>query len=78
MKYNPFHIIQGWINEAIKTNKWNKVSAYRMNICKQCPEIDLVGDKCKIKTLEPPCCKICGCALSYKTRSNSNCPLGKW
>ena len=74
---NPLHIVQGWINDAIKTDNWEKVSSLRMAICNDCPELDLEGTKCKVPGTAP-CCGACGCPLAKKTRSNSTCPLAKW
>ena len=74
---NPFHIIQGWVNDAIKTNNWEKVSAYRLDICKSCPAYDTVGTSCKVPGTQP-CCSSCGCPLNKKSRSDSNCPQKKW
>lgn len=52
-----------------------------MEICKQCPLIDLEGTKCMIVGTHP-CCGECGCSLSLKLRSpESECahPDGpKW
>lgn len=74
---NPIHVIQGYLNDAIKTNNWEKVSALRMKICNDCPKIDKTGEHCKTKGMQP-CCSLCGCPLSKKTRSNSKCPINKW
>jgi hypothetical protein len=58
-----------------------KLYQKRMEICKACPLIDLVGTKCMIVGTHP-CCGECGCSLSLKLRSpESECvhPDGpKW
>lgn len=74
---NPLHIIQGWVNDAIKTKNWTKVSEYRMSICKKCPQYDVTGTNCKVQGTQP-CCSQCGCPLLKKTKSDSPCPQGKW
>ncbi len=45
------------------------ISAYRMSICNQCPElIDLTKQ-----------CKKCGCIMLLKVKlENAKCPIGKW
>lgn len=45
-----------------------------MSICNSCDDIDLKGEHCLMSGTQP-CCSICGCKLSFKTRSlASECP----
>jgi len=71
-------ILNGLKNNIFKTEAVELIASERMNVCKECPEFDLKGDKCYVKGTQP-CCGNCGCALDLKTRSlSSSCPLGKW
>jgi hypothetical protein len=47
-----------------------ELSSKRMSICLKCDdrEESLAGDRCKL----------CGCILKFKTKSDSSCPAGKW
>ena len=57
---------------------WEEVSAKRMDICIECPEIDREGSKCEVPGTQP-CCGNCGCSLAFKTRAlSTECPLGEW
>jgi formylmethanofuran dehydrogenase subunit E len=71
-------ILQGAQRYLFKTKFVEKVSAYRMEICNECDELDTKGNNCVLKGSQP-CCSNCGCSLAFKTRSlSSECPLGKW
>ena len=50
----------------------------RMEVCNSCDARDDKGKECAIKGTQP-CCMLCGCSLSFKTRSlSSDCPANKW
>lgn len=71
---NKWLILQGFWNKTFKTDKVESVAKRRMKICEKCPEIDRVGTLCMVGGTQP-CCGICGCSLSMKTRSmDSECP----
>lgn len=63
------YILQGyfyWFVSKFKELKNHKIYEYRMSICNNCDNKD--NGKCKI----------CGCILKAKTKSDSKCPLNKW
>ena len=73
-------IIKAW-SEVLKgttTDEHRRRSA----ICKTCPMaqhrkfLNLVGDE--LTETKGMICKMCGCPLSAKIRSDETCPLGKW
>jgi rRNA maturation endonuclease Nob1 len=67
----PKEIYTGWKNLLIKQEDIEQISAWRMDICNECPK--------KIKQLNLDVCGECGCPLMSKSRSpESQCPLGKW
>ena len=73
----------GQILEGIKNKMFRQVhieaeAAYRMSICEACKFLDKVGSECLAPGTQP-CCSVCGCSLSLKTRSlSSECPKDKW
>jgi hypothetical protein len=71
-------IWEGVYRYLFKKKFVEKVSAYRMEICNECDELDTEGKECAMPGTQP-CCANCGCSLAFKTRSlSSECPLGKW
>ena len=67
-------IFQGIKNNWFKKAKIEKIAYERMEICNKCPSLDKFGDDCLVYGTQP-CCAICGCKLSLKTRSlASECP----
>ena len=73
-------ILKAWV-EVIKGNTTDE-HRRRSEICKACPMsehskfLNLIGDEL-IET-KGMVCKMCGCPLSAKIRSEDTCPLGKW
>jgi len=75
---NRFLILEGLKNYVSRTTEIEKLARARMEICNECPLIDLKGTSCFAPGTQP-CCGSCGCSLKLKTRSqDSNCPEGKW
>lgn len=75
---NRKQIIEGITNTVIKDEFVENVSALRMEICNTCPDIDTIGKECLMPKTQP-CCSLCGCSLSFKTRSlSTSCPSKKW
>lgn len=71
-------ILDGLKNYVYQTDHVEKVAKQRMEICNECPLIDLKGSKCFAPGTQP-CCGSCGCSLKLKTRSiDDACPEGKW
>lgn len=71
-------ILEGIKNKIFKNADVEYIAAERMNICDTCQFINRSGKKCMVPGTQP-CCGICGCSLSLKTRSlASDCPEGKW
>ena len=56
--------------KASKTVFLNKNTLKKL-LLKECPNIDLNGTKCEVLGTKP-CCGLCGCSLSLKTRSLSS------
>ncbi len=75
---NRKEIYEGIKNSLMRDDFVENVSAKRMAICIECPKIDTKGSKCEVPATQP-CCGICGCSLSFKTRAlSTECPLGEW
>jgi hypothetical protein len=75
---NRKEIYEGIKNSIIRDDFVEEVSAKRMAICIECPEIDREGSKCEVPGTQP-CCGNCGCSLAFKTRAlSTECPLGEW
>lgn len=73
-----FLILDGLKNYVSRTTEVERLAKARMEICRECPLIDLKGDSCFAPGTQP-CCGSCGCSLKLKTRSlDSECPEGKW
>lgn len=75
---NRKQIVEGITNTIIKDEFVEHVSQLRMEICNECPDKDIEGKECVMSGTQP-CCSICGCSLSFKTRAlSTSCPAGKW
>ena len=49
------------------------MAAKRLAICMKCEFVDNTGDRCYVPYTHP-CCSLCGCKLSLKTRvPNERC-----
>ncbi len=71
-------IFEGAKNKIFKKHHVEEISAYREKICYSCSDFDKDGEFC-IVPKTGPCCKLCGCCLSFKTRALSDeCPREKW
>ena len=68
-------IIEGITNSIVRDDFVEHVASLRNDICAKCPS---KGKKCAVKGTAP-CCNLCGCSLTFKTRSlSSDCPKDKW
>lgn len=75
---NRFLILDAVKNYVVNDSEIEALAATRMDICNECPLLDLKGSKCFAPGTQP-CCGSCGCSLKLKTRSvESSCPEGKW
>lgn len=75
---NRKQIMEGVKNSIIRDQFVEQVSRERYKICDTCPDKDTEGKDCAVPKTNP-CCSLCGCSLSFKTRSlSSDCPAGKW
>lgn len=75
---NRFLILDAVKNYVARNSEVEALAATRMDICNECPLLDLKGSKCFAPGTQP-CCGSCGCSLKLKTRSiDSSCPEGKW
>ena len=75
---NRKQIVEGITNSIIKNEFVEEVSKLRIEICNECDEKDVVGNECALPGSQP-CCTLCGCSLSFKTRSlSTSCPAKKW
>jgi hypothetical protein len=75
---NRFLILDAVKNYVVNDSEIEALAATRMDICNECPLLDLKGSKCFAPGTQP-CCGSCGCSLKLKTRSvDSSCPEGKW
>lgn len=78
---NKGKILEGLKNSVFKQEHIEEIANERMTLCRACPHIDMKGDKCELPGTAP-CCGLCGCCLSIKTRSlSSDCALStnkKW
>lgn len=63
---NIKHIAQGLQNLVSAGDTVEEEAARRLEICKGCQPHNTVQ------------CESCGCLLSLKSRSDSDCPDGKW
>lgn len=73
-------ITKAWI-QVLKGNTTDE-HRRRSKICKSCPMaqhrkfLNLVNDE--LVETKGMICKMCGCPLSAKIRSDETCPLGRW
>lgn len=75
---NRLLILDAVKNYVVNDSEIEALAATRMDICNECPLLDLKGSKCFAPGTQP-CCGSCGCSLKLKTRSvDSTCPEGKW
>lgn len=88
----PKQIIKGVINHKLDNNNafdrnitFEKRSSelVRAGLCSICEFVDssIIFKRVredKYPKIQGKKCKKCGCILSYKIRSNSNCPISKW
>jgi hypothetical protein len=75
---NRKQIAEGIKNSIIRDEFVEEVAEDRTSICFNCPNLDKEGSSCMVPKTQP-CCSLCGCSLSLKTRSlSSECPDGHW
>lgn len=75
---NRLVILDALKNYVVNDSQVEALAKTRMEICNECPLLDLKGSKCFAPGTQP-CCGSCGCSLKLKTRSvDSSCPEGKW
>ena len=71
-------ILEGIFNKIFKKADVEHIAAERMEICSTCPELDTEGSKCMVPGTGP-CCGLCGCSLSLKTRAlSASCDDKRW
>lgn len=71
-------ILEGVKNRIFKDADVEHIAAERMSICETCPSLDPTGFKCIVPGTGP-CCGLCGCSLSLKTRAlSASCDADKW
>jgi hypothetical protein len=68
---NRKEILEGLGNTIFKKDYIEQIASERMKLCMACPHIDEVGNKCALPGTQP-CCGLCGCKLTLKTRSLSS------
>ena len=70
--------MEGIKNTIIRNVYIEYIHDQRLQVCNSCDEKDDEGSSCAV-TGTQPCCKLCGCSISVKTRSlSSDCPMKKW
>lgn len=75
---NRKQIMEGIKNSVIRDAFVEKVAEERLKVCYGCPRKDDKGKSCVMPGTQP-CCNLCGCSLSFKTRSlSSDCPDLRW
>ena len=77
---NRKQILEGILNKFRRKPNVERVYEDRLKICVDCPDIDIIGNKCLLPGTEP-CCSLCGCSLEIKLRSlSTECPAKepKW
>ena len=71
-------IMEGIKNTIIRDQFVEEIAAARMAKCNICVRKDDEGSTCVMAGTQP-CCNLCGCSLSFKTRSlSSSCPDKRW
>jgi hypothetical protein len=68
---NKWKILEGLLNRLFPNAYVERIYKERLDICMQCPSLDLDGDKCYVPGTAP-CCGECGCELATKLRSLSS------
>jgi hypothetical protein len=75
---NKGKILEGLKNKIFKDEHVEEIFQERRDICKECPNLNLAGDKCAVPGTAP-CCGVCGCSLDLLLRSlSSECEDGRW
>ena len=75
---NRKQIMEGIKNAMIRDEFVEDISNHRMQVCQACHHRDDEGAECVVPGTKP-CCGLCGCSLTFKTRSlSSECPDGRW
>ncbi len=75
---NKGKILEGIKNNIFRNEHIEDIANQRLEICKECNSWDTDGKSCVIPGTAP-CCKECGCKMSFKARSlSAECDLGKW
>jgi hypothetical protein len=70
--------MEGIKNTIIRDQFVEEIAAARMAECNICVKRDDEGKSCIMPGTQP-CCNLCGCSLSFKTRSlSSSCPDLRW
>lgn len=71
-------ILEGIRNNIFKKADVEHIAAERMETCLTCPHLDTEGSKCMVPGTGP-CCGLCGCSLSLKTRAlSASCDDKRW
>lgn len=71
-------ILEGIKNNIFKKADVEHIAAERMEICSTCPHLDTEGSKCMVPGTGP-CCSLCGCSMSLKTRAlSAGCDDKRW
>lgn len=71
-------IMEGIKNTIIRDQFVEEIAAERMAKCNICVKRDDEGKSCVMLGTQP-CCNLCGCSLSFKTRSlSASCPDLIW
>lgn len=71
-------ILEGIRNNIFKKADVEHIAAERIATCEACPHMDTTGDKCVVPGTGP-CCGLCGCSLSLKTRAlSASCDDKRW
>jgi hypothetical protein len=68
---NRKEILEGLGNTIFKKDYIEQIASERMKLCEDCPHIDKEGTECAVSGTQP-CCGLCGCKLTFKTRSLSS------
>jgi len=75
---NRKQIMEGIKNSIIRDEFVEAIAKQRLDICNMCIRKDTEGKHCLAPGTQP-CCNLCGCSLSLKTRSlSTDCPDLKW
>jgi hypothetical protein len=61
------NIFTGIRNYILKKKRIEEMAKKRLALCAKCEFIDNTGDRCYVPGTQP-CCSLCGCKLSFKTR----------